>query len=76
MPAVCGGSSMRPFFDRILGRVISRKLAVWIAGSSFLALGDLPAADWVTLSLVYIGTQGAVDLATQVLGARSKNQDH
>ena len=49
--------------DRILSRVTSRKLLVWLTGSALLYTGGLQSTDWVAISLVYIGSQAAVDLA-------------
>jgi len=49
--------------DRILSRVTSRKLLVWLTGSVLLYTGGLQSTDWVAISLVYIGSQAAVDLA-------------
>ena len=49
--------------DRILSRVTSRKLLVWLTGSALLYTGGLQSNDWVAISLVYIGSQAAVDLA-------------
>ena len=49
--------------DRILSRLTSRKLLVWLTGSALLYTGGLQSTDWVAISLVYIGSQAAVDLA-------------
>ena len=49
--------------DKILSRVTSRKLLVWLTGSVLLYTGGLQSTDWVAISLVYIGSQAAVDLA-------------
>ena len=39
--------------DRILSRVTSRKLLVWLTGSALLYTGGLQSNDWVAISLVY-----------------------
>ena len=49
--------------DRVLSRITSRKLLVWLTGSGLLYTGGLQSSDWVAISLVYIGSQAAVDLA-------------
>lgn len=49
--------------DNVLSRLTSRKLLVWLTGSGLLYTGGLQSSDWVAISLVYIGSQAAVDLA-------------
>ena len=53
------------FIDRFVGRLISRKLAVWAVATGGLYYGMLTSSDWVAISLVYIGSQAAVDLASK-----------
>ena len=50
--------------DQAVSKVTSRKLLVWLTGSALLITGGLASSDWVAISLVYIGSQAAVDLAT------------
>lgn len=50
--------------DKAVSKVTSRKLLVWLTGSALLITGGLASSDWVAISLVYIGSQAAVDLAT------------
>ena len=52
------------FIDRFVGRLISRKLAVWAVATGGLYYGMLTSSDWVAISLVYIGSQAAVDMIT------------
>lgn len=57
-------SDKKGLSDRILERVVSRKLMVWgTATWALLFTGNLTSGDWVTISLVYIGSQAAIDLA-------------
>jgi hypothetical protein len=50
--------------DKIIGRLVSRKLMVWATATwALLFTGNLTSGDWVTISLVYIGSQAAIDLA-------------
>ena len=51
--------------DRLMGRLIARKLAVWVAATVALGYGMLTSSDWVAVSLTYIGSQAAVDLAAK-----------
>ena len=50
--------------DKAVSKVTSRKLLVWLTGSALLITDGLASSDWVAISLVYIGSQAAVDLAT------------
>lgn len=54
---------MRHSLDKLLSKLISRKLMVWGTATGLLAFANLSSSDWVAISLVYIGSQGAVDLA-------------
>ena len=54
---------MRHVMDKILDKFTSRKLLVWTTATWLLAYSDLTSSDWVAISLVYIGSQGLVDIA-------------
>tara|TARA_R100000008_G_C3496827_1_gene121604 strand:- start:288 stop:485 length:198 start_codon:yes stop_codon:yes gene_type:complete len=54
---------MRHALDKMLSKVASRKLMVWGVATGLAILGTVTSEDWVAVSLVYIGSQGAVDLA-------------
>ena len=47
---------MRRALDRFLGKLVSRKLMVWLAATSFMFVDAVPLAseDWVAISLAYI----------------------
>ena len=49
--------------DAYVGKLISRKLLVWGTATCALFCGLVPSSDWVAIALVYIGSQGLVDLA-------------
>jgi len=50
--------------DKLVGKAVSRKLLVWVTATFGLFLGVTPADQWVAVALIYIGSQGVVDLAT------------
>ena len=58
-------SDAKGLLDNIFARVISRKLAVWGVASWALFSGVVTSSDWVAISLAYIGSQAAVDLASK-----------
>jgi len=54
---------MKELVDGLLLKVASRKLLAW-GTATFLALqGSLRSEDWVAVTVIYIGSQAAVDLA-------------
>ena len=55
---------MRHALDRLLTKVTSRKLMVWGVATALTVLGSVSSGDWVAVSLVYIGSEAAVDLAS------------
>ena len=46
---------IKAFMDKYLERWTSRKLMVWGAATTFLALDKLGPDEWVAVSLAYIG---------------------
>ena len=65
-------------FDRVLSKLISRKLLAWvvtIALTVIFAMTDYSVSDqWASVfqsvTIVYIGTQGAVDLVRSLKAPR------
>lgn len=47
--------------DKLLNKMVSRKLAVWAASSAFLFGGMISGSEWVTLSIIYLGSQAVID---------------
>jgi len=58
------------FLDTWLLKLTSRKLLVWITASSLAFAGYLTSSDWVIISTVFIGTQGAVDIVERLKGLK------
>lgn len=54
---------MREKIDKFLNSWISKKLFVFVIATGLSLVGNLTSDDWVTISIVYIGTQGALDIA-------------
>tara|TARA_R110000824_G_scaffold89108_3_gene218734 strand:- start:776 stop:955 length:180 start_codon:yes stop_codon:yes gene_type:complete len=53
---------MKAKLDKFLNRFISKKLTVFIMATIFIALHKIDPISWVNLSMVYIGSQAAVDM--------------
>jgi hypothetical protein len=54
---------MKELIDGVVGKIMSRKLLAWGTATVLALQGALNSADWVAVTLVYIGSQAAVDLA-------------
>jgi hypothetical protein len=52
----------KAFMDKYVERFISRKFLAWITASGLALYGVLSSSDWTSLTMVYIGSQAAVDL--------------
>lgn len=48
--------------DKILNKIISRKLMVFAVASAGLFAGNITSTDWVILATAYIGVQGFTDV--------------
>ena len=59
------------FIDKILTAVISRKLTVFVIATLLMSKDLIESGDWVDIAMLYIGTQGAIDLFNTIRnGAR------
>ena len=52
---------MRVILDKFLGKLISRKLFVFLTATGLLYYSDLDSQTWGLIAIVYIGSQGAID---------------
>lgn len=53
---------MLPLGDLLLGKLMSKKLTVFIMACIFISRGFLDGEQWVTIAQWYIGTQGVIDV--------------
>jgi hypothetical protein len=58
-------TKLKAFADKYVERFISRKFLAWITATGLAVAGSLTSADWVAVTLAYIGSQALVDLAAQ-----------
>ena len=58
---------LRHALDRLLSKLVSRKLMVWLTATGLMLTETLPlqSGDWVAISLAYIGIQGLADIARE-----------
>ena len=54
--------------DRLVEKVISRKFLVWLTATGLLSFSALESSDWVMISAIYIGAQGAIDGIAKMKG--------
>lgn len=59
---------IKAFADKHVERFISRKFLAWIMASGLALYGVLSSSDWTQLTMVYIGSQAAVDLVKGLRG--------
>jgi urocanate hydratase len=55
--------------DALAERFISRKFLAWLTATGLMVFGTaLTSGDWVTITGVYIGSQGVIDAISQLKG--------
>lgn len=52
--------------DKILEKVISRKLMVFIVACTGLFLGNITSTDWVIIATAYVSIQGFTDIVSKI----------
>lgn len=52
---------VQAFLDSKLSKFISRKFTVWLTATGLLMLDKVSGEHWVYVSMIYIGTQAAID---------------
>jgi len=57
--------------DKGLEKLVSRKLLVWVFATCGVPLHFITGQEWMQISIVYIGTQAAMDFAVEYVKAKS-----
>ena len=57
---------MKAKFDKFISRFISKKLTVFLIATIFVYLGKIMPEQWVNISMVYIGSQAAIDAISKL----------
>ena len=57
---------MKPIIDKVLNLTISKKLTVFTIATVLVLRENIEPKDWVYIALMYIGTQGAIDLWNRI----------
>ena len=53
-------------FDKILSWTISKKLTVFFIATILIFRGSITGQEWIYVALMYIGTQGVIDLYNSI----------
>lgn len=59
--------------DRGLNKIVSRKLLVWMFATAWVPMGFITGEEWIQLSMIYIGSQAAMDFILNYAKAKSGN---
>ena len=57
--------------DKLVGKMVSRKLLVWLVATAGVPFGFITGDAWVQISIVYIGTQAVANFAVDYAKAKS-----
>jgi len=65
-----------PIIDRVLETTISKKLTVFFIATFFLYFGKLESEQWENIAIVYLCSQGTIDVFIKIIKSRkNKNQE-
>jgi hypothetical protein len=56
--------------DKLVGKMVSRKLLVWLVATAGVPLHFITGEDWVQLSIIYIGSQTVTNFALEYAKAK------
>ena len=59
-----------PIIDGFIGRLLSRKLIVFILATIGLYLSNLTSSDWVTIAGIYLSVEGAADVVGRFISKK------
>ena len=54
--------------DKVLEKLFSRKLLVWITATALMFTSHIDSGDWLILSALYIGGQSVIDAIVKLKG--------
>ena len=57
---------MKGIVDKVLNWTISKKLSVFLVATVLVLKNNISGSEWVYVALVYIGTQGVIDLYNRI----------
>ena len=57
---------MKAKIDKFLNSWVSKKLTVFVVATALAVTSKVSGSEWVNVALMYIGTQGAVDIVARL----------
>ena len=63
------GKIKQQVLDRLVGKVVSRKLLVWIVATIGVPLHFIDGDQWMQISIIYIGSQAVITGITEYVRA-------
>jgi hypothetical protein len=57
--------------DKLLDKIVSRKLLVWITATVLMYGSKITSDDWVLICMIYLGSQGALDIVEKFLSVKN-----
>ena len=60
---------MKAAADKMISKIMSRKLLVWATTTALLFYDKVTSEEWIAIALAYIGSQGIADIAAKWKGA-------
>lgn len=57
--------------DKTLDKLISRKLLVWLTATVLMYGSKITSDDWVLICMIYLGSQGALDIVEKFLKVKN-----
>jgi hypothetical protein len=63
-------SEYKPILDSFIGRLLSRKLIVFVIASIALFRTNLDSSDWVIIAGIYLAVEGGADIVERLFKSR------
>lgn len=59
--------------DKLVGKAVSRKLLVWLVATAGVPLHFINGEQWMQISMIYIGSQAAMDFVLNYAKTKQAN---
>ena len=61
---------VKAWIDRNMEKLISKKMTAWVVSTVLLCTGELNQDNWLSITAVYLGTQGVIDALATLKGTK------
>lgn len=62
--------------DRVLGKIVSRKLTVFLVASYGMFHGNIDSSDWTIIGAIYIGCETAISIIKEFYRIKFNSYGH